>query len=77
MWSAALLGKAGVVFTLLVSQPLGTFVLAKGILVPITNATCIGLTVVAATAVARREGLLPTRTAILRVWPSRTSRATR
>ena len=58
------------------SQPLATFVLAKSILVPITNASCIALTVIAATAVARREGLLPTRTAILRVWPSRTSRAT-
>ncbi len=65
------------VFALLVSQPLATFVLAKGVIVPITNATCIGLTVVAATSVARREGLLPTRTAILRVWPYRTSRATR
>ena len=76
LWATALLAKAGVVFVLLVSQPLATFVLAKSLLVPITNATCIGLTVVAATAVARHEGLLPTRTAILRVWPSRTSRAT-
>jgi hypothetical protein len=77
LWAAALLGKAVVVFTLLESQPLGTFVLAKGILVPVTNVTCIGLTVLAATAVARHEGLLPTRTAILRVWPFRTSPATR
>jgi len=77
LWAAALLGKAVVVFTLLESQPLGTFVLAKGIVVPVTNVTCIGLTVLAATAVARHEGLLPTRGAILRVWPFRTSPATR
>ena len=77
LWATALLAKAAVVFTLLLSQPLATFVLAKSILVPITNATCIALTVLAATAVARHEGLLPSRTAILRAWPSRTSRATR
>jgi hypothetical protein len=76
LWASALLAKAAVVFTLLVSQPLGTFVLAKSILVPVTNASCIVLTVVAATAVARHEGLLPRRTAILPTWPSRTSRAT-
>jgi intracellular septation protein A len=76
LWAAALLSKAVVVFILRETQPLGTFVLAKGIVVPLTNVTCIGLTVVVATAVARHEGLLPTRTAILRLWPSRTSRAT-
>ena len=65
LWAVALLGKAAVVFVLLESQPLATFVLAKGILVPVTNATCIGLTILAAAAVARREGLLPSRTAIL------------
>ena len=65
LWAMALLGKAAVVFVLLESQPLATFVLAKGILVPVTNATCIGLTILAAAAVARREGLLPSRTAIL------------
>ena len=69
--------QGGVVFILLETQPLATFVLAKRILVPITNVTCIGLTIVVATAVARHEGLLPTRTAILPAWPSRTSRATR
>ncbi len=77
LWAAALLGKSAVVFTLLISQPLGTFVLAKSILVPITNASCIALTILAATAVARHEGLLPTRTAILRVWPWKTSPVTR
>jgi hypothetical protein len=51
-------------------------VLAKSILVPVTNASCIALTVLAAVTVARHEGLLPMRTAILRVWPSTTSRAT-
>jgi hypothetical protein len=76
LWAMALLAKASVMFTLLQSQPLSTFVLAKSIVIPLTNASCIGLTILAATAVARREGLLPTRTAILRVWPFRTSRAT-
>lgn len=73
VWAAALLAKSVVVFALLESQPLGTFVLAKGILVPVTNASCILFTVLTATAVARHEGLLPTRTAILRTWPFRTS----
>ena len=77
LWALALLAKATAMFTLLQTQPLATFVLVKSIAVPLTNATCIGLTVVAATAVARREGLLPRRTAILRPWLLRTSRATR
>jgi uncharacterized membrane protein len=70
LWAVALLTKATVVFTLLVSQPLGTFLLAKGIVVPVTNVTCIGLTVVIATAVARSEDLLPRRAAILPAWAS-------
>ena len=77
MWAAALLAKAVVVFALLQTQPLATFVLAKSIVVPITNVTCIGLTVLVATAVARHEGLLPKRGAILPAWPSVTSSATR
>jgi hypothetical protein len=76
LWAGALLAKAAVVFALLQTQPLETFVLAKSVLVPVTNASCVGLTVLLATAVARREGLLPARAAILRPWPSRTSRAT-
>jgi hypothetical protein len=76
LWAVALLAKAAVVYTLLVSQPMGTFVLAKGIVVPVTNASCIAMTIVIATAVARHEGLLPTRTAILPAWPSPTSHAT-
>jgi intracellular septation protein A len=75
LWAGALLAKAVVVFFLLQTQPLGTFVLAKSVLVPLTNAACVGLTVLVATAVARREGLLPPRAAILRAWPSTTSRA--
>jgi len=65
LWALVSLGKAAVVFSLLVSQPLSTFVLAKGILVPITNGTTIALTILAATVVARHEGLLPSRPAIL------------
>ena len=34
LWATALLAKAAVVFALLVSQPLATFVLAKSVLVP-------------------------------------------
>jgi hypothetical protein len=67
LWAVVLLGKAAVVFVLLESQPLATFVLAKGIVVPVTNATTIGLTILAAAAVARHEGLLPSRPAILPV----------
>jgi hypothetical protein len=79
LWAVALLAKATVIYVLLETQPLATFVLAKGIVVPVTNATCIALTILTATAVARREGLLPTRTAILPPWPqpSKTSPATR
>jgi hypothetical protein len=77
LWAVALLAKAAVVFVLLQTQPLGTFVLAKGIVVPVTNASCIAMTIVIATAVARHEGLLPRRTAILRAWRWKTSTATR
>jgi hypothetical protein len=76
LWGLALLAKASVMFALLQTQTLGTFVLAKTIVIPVTNATCIALTILAATAAARREGLLPTRTAILRTWRSRTSPVT-
>jgi intracellular septation protein A len=76
LWAAALLTKAVVVFVLLETQSLGTFVLAKGIVVPVTNVTCIGLTIAIATTVARHEELLPRRTAILRSWPWKTSPAT-
>jgi hypothetical protein len=76
LWAAALLGKAVVVFILLQTEPLATFVLVKSILVPVTNLTCIVLTVLVATAVARHEGLLPRRGAILPAWLSATSRAT-
>jgi intracellular septation protein A len=66
LWAGALLGKATVVLTLLLSQPLATFVLAKTVVVPLTNGGCILLTVLAATAVARREGLLAPRVATAR-----------
>ncbi|HEX5090740.1 MAG TPA: VC0807 family protein [Nocardioides sp.] len=76
LWALALLAKAAAMFALLQTQPLGTFLLAKSISIPLTNATCIVVTVLAATATARREGLLPRRTAILPAWALRTSRAT-
>jgi hypothetical protein len=65
LWAVVLLTKAVVVFALLKSQPLTTFVLAKGIVVPVANATTIALTILAAAAVARHEGLLEPRPAIL------------
>jgi intracellular septation protein A len=68
LWAAALLAKAVVVFVLLQTQSLNTFVLTKSVVVPLTNGTCIGLTILIAVAVARREGLLPARAAILRPW---------
>ena len=57
LWATALLGKAVVVLVLLETQPLATLVLAKAVLIPLTNATCIGLTVLIATAVARASQL--------------------
>jgi intracellular septation protein A len=76
LWALALLAKAAGVFTLLVSQPLGTVVLAKAIVVPVVNLTCMAVTVLASTTVARHEGLLPQRSAILPACPSMTTPAT-
>lgn len=57
LWAMVCLGKALVIFWLLLSQPLSTFVLAREVTVPTTNVVAIALTVLAAMAVARREGL--------------------
>ena len=56
-WAVVCLGKATVVLWLLLSQPLPTFILARAVTVPTTNVVAIGLTILAATAVARSEGL--------------------
>lgn len=56
-WALVCLGKATVVLWLLLSQPLPTFILARAVTVPTTNVVAIALTILAATAVARREGL--------------------
>ncbi len=57
LWALVCLGKASVILWLLLSQPLSTFVLAREVTLPTANVVAIGLTVLAATAVLRREGL--------------------
>jgi len=64
LWAMVCLGKALVIFWLLLSQPLSTFVLAREVTVPTTNVAAIVLTVLAALAVARREGLHAPRGAL-------------
>jgi hypothetical protein len=58
MWALLCLGKASMTTWLLYSQSLETFVLAKSITVLAVNATAVAVTIGAATAVARKEGLL-------------------
>jgi intracellular septation protein A len=58
LWALTCLLKATVVFWLLLSQPMSTFVLVRSVALPVTNLVVVGLTVLAAIAVARREGLL-------------------
>jgi hypothetical protein len=58
MWALLCLGKASMTTWLLYSQSLETFVLAKSIAVLAVNATAVVVTICAATAVARKEGLL-------------------
>ena len=58
LWALTCLLKATVVFWLLVSQPLSTFVLVRSVALPVTNLVVVALTIAAAVAVARREGLL-------------------
>jgi len=65
LWALVCLGKAAVVLWLLLSQPLPTFVVVRAFTVPTTNVVTIGLTIVAATIVARREGLSPPRARVL------------
>lgn len=63
MWALLCLGKAVFVLWLLLSQSLETFVLAKSVAVLLVNVTAIAVTIAAAAAVGRREGLLPARLA--------------
>lgn len=58
LWALTCLVKALLVFWLLVSQPLSTFVLVRSVALPATNLTVVVLTILAAVAVARREGML-------------------
>jgi uncharacterized membrane protein len=58
MWALLCLGKATATLWLLQSQSLETFVLVKGVSVLLLNASAVAATILAATLVARREGLL-------------------
>lgn len=58
MWAVLCLGKATMTLWLLQSTSLETFILVKGIAVLTINVLAIGATILAAAAVARKEGLL-------------------
>ena len=58
MWAVVCLAKAVVMFWLLNSLSLDTFVLVKSISMPACNLLTVGITICAAVLVARREGLL-------------------
>ncbi|MBZ5737898.1 VC0807 family protein [Nocardioides mangrovi] len=57
-WAVLWLAKATIGLALLLSQPLETYVLVKGITVLAINATAMTTTLVAAAYVGRREGIL-------------------
>jgi hypothetical protein len=58
LWATVILAKAAVVFWLLQSQSLGTFVLLKSVSLAAMTALAVTATVWAAARVARSEGLL-------------------
>lgn len=58
LWAAVCLGKAVISLWLLQSQSVATFVLAKNISLLVLTGLAVTATVLAATAVARKEGLL-------------------
>lgn len=58
MWALLCLGKAATTLWLLQSTSMGTFVVLKPILVFSVNGLAIAATIAAASAVARKEGLL-------------------
>ena len=58
LWATVILAKAAVVFWLLQSQSLGTFVLLKSVTLAAMTALAVTATVWAAARVARSEGLL-------------------
>jgi intracellular septation protein A len=58
MWALLCLGKATMTMWLLQSTSLETFVLVKSISMLTINALAVGVTVLAAVAVGRKEGLL-------------------
>ena len=58
MWALLYLGKATFTMWLLLSASLSDFVLIKGITVTLVNFSAAGLTILIATTVGRREGLV-------------------
>jgi len=61
MWALLYLGKATFTMWLLLSASLSDFVLIKGITVTLVNFSAAGLTILIATTVGRREGLVAVR----------------
>jgi hypothetical protein len=61
LWATAATLKATVTFWLLQTQSVDTFVVVKNAFVLTVNMSTIGLTILAALAVGRREGLIPAR----------------
>ena len=58
LWAGLWLAKATIGISLLLTQPLETYVLVKGVTVLVINASAMAITLVAATYVGRREGLV-------------------
>ena len=60
-WALLYLGKATFTLWLLLSASLSDFVLIKGVTVTVVNFSAAGLTILIASTVGRREGLVATR----------------
>ena len=61
MWALLYLGKATFTLWLLLSASLSDFVLIKGVTVTVVNFSAAGLTILIASTVGRREGLVAVR----------------
>ena len=64
MWALLYLGKATFTLWLLLSASLSDFVLIKGVTVTVVNFSAAGLTILIASTVGRREGLVAVRVAV-------------
>jgi uncharacterized membrane protein len=65
LWGAVFIVKGSVFLWLLLSQTLDTYVLVRSISMPPTNASVIAATALIAVVVARREGLIRSRSSVL------------